>query len=75
MDEMKLNLGSKFMRKMLSKILTKMFYKKFGYRIDIKLDELNVHVVDGDTKIKLNAEVQMNSIEFKKVMEAINDEL
>lgn len=75
MDEMKLNLGSKFMRKILAKILAKMFYKKFGYRIDIKLDELNINVMDGDTKIKLNAEVQMNSIEFKKIMETINDEL
>lgn len=72
MDEMKLNLGSKFMRKMVSKIIAKMIYKKTGYKVSINLDELNVSYVDGDTVIKTDVELKMDSKEFKKILNKVD---
>lgn len=72
MDEMKLNLGSKFMRKMVSKIIAKMIYKKTGYKVSINLDELNVSYVDGDTVIKTDVELKIDSKEFKKILNKVD---
>lgn len=71
MDEMKLNLGSKFMRKIVSKLLAKQIQKKIGYKIDINFDELKVSFEDGDTTIKTSVELKMNSVEFTKIMKGI----
>lgn len=71
MDEMKLNLGSKFMRKIVSKIIAKQIQKKIGYKIDINFDELKISMEDGDTTVKANVELKMNSIEFTKVMKGV----
>ena len=72
MDEMKLNLGSKFMRKMVSKIIAKMIYKKTGYKVSINLDELNVSYVDGDIVIKTDVELKIDSKEFKKILNKVD---
>lgn len=71
MDEMKINLGSKFMRKLVSKFLAKQIQKKIGYKIDINLDELKINFEDGDTTIKTNVELKMNSVEFTKLMKGV----
>ena len=75
MDEMKLKLSTKFMRKIVSKLIAKAVYKKFGCKVDIQLNDLDVWVVNGDTTVKVNAEVKMNSNEFNKIMNGIEDEL
>ena len=41
MDEMLINLKSKFMRKVVSKLLSKSIKSKTGYEIDVQFDELN----------------------------------
>ena len=71
MDEMKINLGSKFMRKIVSKFLAKQIQKKIGYKIDINLDELKINFENGDTTIKTNVELKMNSVEFTKLMKGV----
>lgn len=71
MDEMKINLGSKFMRKIVSKFLAKQIQKKTGYKMDINLDELKINFEDGDTTIKTNVELKMNSVEFTKLMKGV----
>lgn len=79
MDEMKLNLGSKFMRKIASKLIARQIKKKTGYKVDLKLDELKIDFADGDTTIKTNIELKMNSVEFTKLMknleQSIDDEV
>lgn len=71
MDEMKLKLGSRFMRNMVSKLITKMIYKKTGYKVNIQLNDLDVWMIDGDTNVKLSLEAKMNSEEFNKVIKNI----
>lgn len=75
MDEMKLKLSTRFMRNLVAKLLTKMIQKKIGYTVNIQLNELDVSVIDGETKIRTNIEVSCNSNEFMKIMNRIGDEI
>lgn len=72
MDEMKLNLGSKFMRKVASKLIAKYIRKTFGYKIDIDLNALNVKYVDGDAVIKTDVELRIDKHEFKKLISKVD---
>lgn len=70
LDEMKVNLSTKFMRNVVSKLIAKAIYKKFGYKVDIQLKSLNVNVVNGEAKINTNVEVNINNNEFMKIIKS-----
>ena len=72
MDEMRLKLSTNFMKNIVSKLMSKMIYKKFGYKINIKLEDIDIWAVDGDTTIKLNVEAKLDSNEFKKLVKNIS---
>lgn len=71
MDEMKLKLSTRFMRNIAAKLIARMVYKKTGYKIDIRLNELDVRVIDGDAYISTNVEAKLDSNEFMKIMKTI----
>lgn len=71
MDEMNMKLSTKFMRGIVSKLISKAIYKKIGYKVDINLNELDITVINGETKILTNVEVKVNSDEFMKIMKSI----
>lgn len=71
MDEMKLKLSTKFMRSIAAKLISKAIYKKTGCKVNIQLDELDISIIDGETRIKTNVEAKLNSNEFNKIMESI----
>lgn len=68
MDEMKLKLTTKFMRGIVSKLIERSIYKKYGYSVNIQLNDLDIVVVDGETTINTNVEAKISSEEFKKMM-------
>lgn len=70
MDEMKLRLTTKFMRGIVSKLLAKMIYKKTGYKVDIQINDLDINVIDGETKISTNVEAKIDSKEFMKIIKS-----
>lgn len=72
MDEMKLNLGSKMMRKIASKLISKYLSKSLGYKVRIDLNKLNVNFDDGDTIIKTDLELRMDKHEFKKLISKVD---
>ena len=74
MDEMKIKLSSKFMRGLVSRLISKSIYKKYGYKVDIQLNNLDVKVIDGETNINTNVEIKLNSSEFMKIMKTIDSE-
>lgn len=74
MDEMKLNLGSKFMRRVASKLISKYLSKSLGYKVRIDLNKLNVNFDDGDTIIKTDLELRMDKHEFKKLISKVDVE-
>lgn len=71
MDEMKVKLSTKFMRSIVSKIISRAIYKKYGYRVDIQLNDLDVNIIDGETKIATNVEVKLESKEFMKIVKSL----
>lgn len=68
MDEMKLKLTTKFMRGIVSKLIERSIYKKYGYRVNVQLNDLDISIVDGETTINTNVEAKISSEEFKKMM-------
>lgn len=71
MDEMNMKLSTKFMRGIVSKLISKAIYKKIGYKVDIQLNDLDISMINGETKILTNVEVKVNSDEFMKIMKSI----
>ena len=71
MDEMNVKLSTRFMRGIVSKLISKAIYKKIGYKVDIQLHELDIKIIDGETRILTNVEAKVNSDEFMKIMKTI----
>lgn len=71
MDEMKLKLSTKFMRNLISKLISKVIYNKFEYKIDIQLHELTIEFINGETKVSTNVEAKMNGEEFAKMIKNV----
>ena len=73
MDELKLNLSSKFMRGIVTKIISKAVYKKTGYKIGIELNNINVEVINGRAHIHINADAEIDNDELMKLVKTIKD--
>lgn len=73
MDEMKMKLSTKFMKGIVSKMLSKWLYKKTGYKVNVQLNDIDVWIIDGDTSVKANVELKMNSSEFTKLMKTFDE--
>lgn len=74
MDEMKVKLSTKFMRGIVAKLISKAIQKKLGCKIDIQLNDLDISVIDGETKVLTNVELKLENKEFVKIMKAIGAE-
>lgn len=74
MDLLKIKLSTKFMKGLVSKIISKRIYKQLGYKIDIQLNDVQIDVVDGDVQIHLDVDGKMNKTEFSRIMERIDEE-
>ena len=67
---MLINLKSKFMRKVVSKLLSKSIKSKTGYEIDVQFDELNASFEDGEITVKANLEAKMSKDEFMQILKS-----
>lgn len=72
MDEMKLNLGSKLMRKLAAKLISKYLRKQLGVKVNIDLNELKVSYNDGDAVIKSDLVLRIDRHEFSKILSKID---
>ena len=73
MDELKLKLSSKFMRGIITKLISKAVYKKTGYKIGIELNNINVEVINGRAHIHINADAEIDNDELMKIVRTIKD--
>lgn len=73
MDELKLNLSSKLMRGIVTKIISKAVYKKTGYKIGIEVNNINVEVINGKAHIHVNADAEIDNDELMKIVRTIKD--
>ena len=74
MDMLMLKLSTKFMKGILSKIVSRKVYKKLGYKIDIQLNDMQVDMINGDVKLHIDADAKMNKTEFDRLMETIGED-
>lgn len=68
MDVMKIKLSTNFMRSIVSKLISMSINKKFGCKVDIQLNDLDIEFIDGETKVSTNVEVRMSNKEFMKIV-------
>lgn len=75
MDIMKIK--TKFMRKLLAKLLSDTIHTKLGYKVDIFLEEIDVQINDEDVSAHLNVWVgaKIDDLKtFTKFIEEKEDE-
>ena len=65
-----MKLSTKFMKNVLSKLISKALYKKFGYKIDIRLNDINVEFIDGETNIHADVDLKLDKEEFAKIIKS-----
>ena len=69
MDEMKI--GSKFTTGILSKLIALLIQKKFGYDVELKMNEINATIIDGKTHIHLDIDAELEKDELIKILKSI----
>lgn len=63
-----MNIESKFMTNMVSKVIKRIIKKKLGYQVDIQLNALNVNI-EGDTAhVHLDVDADMKTADLKDLM-------
>lgn len=73
LDMLKFKLASsKMMKGIITKIIEKKVYEKFGYRINIQLNDVQIDMIDGEVKAHLNVDAKMDKDEFKRIIESID---
>lgn len=71
MDALKLNLSTKFMKGIVTKLISKLIYKKCGYHVDIQLNEIDIEVVNGKAYIHANVDAAIDNSELMKIVKSI----
>lgn len=64
MDELKLK--TKFMRGLISKLLSSEIRKKFGYNVNVYINVIEVSVDENKTRIHINADAETNNDVYMK---------
>lgn len=72
MDYLKFNLGSKWMRKIASKLIVRYIRKQFECNTELDLEELKFTYVDGDVVIKADLELRVNSKDVNKILSKLD---
>lgn len=71
MDELKLRLSTKFMRGIVTKLISKLIFKKSGYRVDIQLNKIEIETIDGKVHLHVDVDGEMDNAEFMKLIKSI----
>ena len=74
MDEMRIKLSTNFMKNIVSKLIARAIYKKYGYKVAIRIEDLDIWAIDGETSLKINVEAKLKSDEFNKIMKSIDED-
>lgn len=70
MDELRLRLSTKFMRGIITTLLSKLIRSKFGYDIDIQLNEIEIRTEGGKVRLHADVEAEVSNDEFMKIIKS-----
>ena len=68
MDELKMSLSTKFMKGIVTKIISKAILKKTGYNINIQLNEIRLETVDGKVCLHADVDAEINNEDFINII-------
>ena len=68
MDELKMSLSTKFMKGIVTKIISKAILKKTGYNINIQLNEIKLETVDGKVCLHADVDAELNNEDFINIL-------
>ena len=69
-----MQIRTSFMRKLLSKLVSKIIKDKFGYKVNVNIGDLTVNIDDENAKVNLNVELGMNVNDLKTFTKFIEDD-
>lgn len=71
MDNLKVNLSTKFMKGIVGKMISRLICKHLGYDVDIQINNVEVKMEDKQIHIHLNADGKLSKEEFIKIIKSI----
>lgn len=73
MDKIEIGLTSKFMKGIVSKLISKFLLNRFGYNVGVQIDDLEIKLIDGGATIRTNVEVKLGNDELKEMLRSITE--
>lgn len=70
MDELKLSLNTKFMKGIVTKIISKAIYKKTGYDVNIQLNEIKLETIDGKVCLHADVDAEVKNEDFMNIIKS-----
>ena len=71
MDGLKLKLSTRFMKSIITNLISKFLLKKYGYNIDILINEIEIESENGKIHIHADVEADVDNDEFLKIVKTI----
>ena len=68
-----MQIKSSLMRGFISKMLGKVIYDKFGYKIKVNVNDIDLKINDEKATVQLNAGFEMDINELKRFTKLIDD--
>lgn len=67
MDEIKMSCKGKFLKPIITKLISKFIKKKYGVNAEIRINEIDISSMDGETYFNLNIDGKMKNEELMKI--------
>lgn len=74
MDKINIELNSKLMRGLVSKLIARSIKKQYGCKVDIQLNGLDFSSINGETNLHIDIEAKLDSDDFKQIVKSINED-
>lgn len=68
MDEIKMSCKGKFLKPIITKLISKFIKKKYGVNVEIRIDEIDISSMDGETYFNLNVDGKMKNEELMRIL-------
>ncbi len=69
MDEM--NIISRFTRGIISKAIRMILKSKFGYDIDIQINEIKTKIIEGETNAHVDVDIKISKEQLTKIIKEV----
>lgn len=74
MEDLKINLTTKFMKGIVNKLVSTIIAKKLGYDLDIRINELVITTDDDKIHLHANVDGEVSNDDFLKIIKSIGME-